>query len=159
MDWRHLFLDFKGRISRKHFWIGSVPLIVAHLALMWAIFQVAGIPSDALLEPDPRVAGTSIAVSLALMYPSLAVCVKRLHDRGRPGWLIAPLYAVGFLLDLLDLAGLGGTAEENSLLFLVALFVAIALLVWFLIELGLLKGTRGPNRYGPDPLGAPRAGA
>jgi len=25
--------------------------------------------------------------------------------------------------------------------------------LWLLIELGFLKGTAGPNQYGPDPLG------
>jgi uncharacterized membrane protein YhaH (DUF805 family) len=26
--------------------------------------------------------------------------------------------------------------------------------IWFLIELGILKGTPGPNRFGGDPLAA-----
>jgi uncharacterized membrane protein YhaH (DUF805 family) len=28
--------------------------------------------------------------------------------------------------------------------------------LWFLIELGILKGTPGPNRFGGDPLAAVR---
>jgi uncharacterized membrane protein YhaH (DUF805 family) len=24
--------------------------------------------------------------------------------------------------------------------------------IWFVVELGFLRGTAGPNRYGPDPL-------
>jgi uncharacterized membrane protein YhaH (DUF805 family) len=35
-----------------------------------------------------------------------------------------------------------------------ALDVIIAVIfLWFLVELGFLKGTQGRNRYGPDPLG------
>jgi len=30
--------------------------------------------------------------------------------------------------------------------------------LWLLVPLGFLKGTKGPNRYGPDPLEA-KAGA
>jgi uncharacterized membrane protein YhaH (DUF805 family) len=26
--------------------------------------------------------------------------------------------------------------------------------IWALVDLGILKGTAGPNRHGPDPLGA-----
>jgi hypothetical protein len=29
--------------------------------------------------------------------------------------------------------------------------------LWFLIELGILKGTPGPNRFGGDPLAAVRS--
>jgi uncharacterized membrane protein YhaH (DUF805 family) len=29
-------------------------------------------------------------------------------------------------------------------------FVAL----WFFVELGFFRGTRGPNRFGPDPLAA-----
>ena len=31
--------------------------------------------------------------------------------------------------------------------------------VWALIELGFMPGTKGPNRYGPDPRGRFRADA
>ena len=36
---------------------------------------------------------------------------------------------------------------------LICFFILIGITVWFLIELGMLKGTPGPNRFGPDPLG------
>ena len=38
-----------------------------------------------------------------------------------------------------------------------AIIVLISL--WYLVELGLLKGTQGPNAYGPDPLGQERTDA
>ena len=37
--------------------------------------------------------------------------------------------------------------------------VAFAFSVWLFVELGFLRGTRGPNRFGPDPLGNPEADA
>jgi hypothetical protein len=41
-----------------------------------------------------------------------------------------------------------------------ALFVVtLGVDVWLLIDLALLRGQRGPNRYGPDPLGAADASA
>lgn len=60
--------------------------------------------------------------ALALLYFSLAVATKRWHDRGKSGWW--------------------------SLI----LIVPVVGLVWYLIECGILAGTPGPNRFGPDPL-------
>jgi uncharacterized membrane protein YhaH (DUF805 family) len=31
--------------------------------------------------------------------------------------------------------------------------LSFAIGIWALIELGILKGTTGPNQHGPDPLG------
>jgi uncharacterized membrane protein YhaH (DUF805 family)/uncharacterized membrane protein len=64
---------------------------------------------------------------LALVYAvavwiNLAVLAKRWHDRGRSGWM--------------------------SLILLIPLVGA----VWSWIELGILPGTAGPNRFGRDPL-------
>ena len=33
MDWKHLFLDFSGRINRKPFWIGMVILFLVNLVV------------------------------------------------------------------------------------------------------------------------------
>jgi len=49
--------------------------------------------------------------------------VKRYHDRDKSGWWI------------------------------LILFIPLVGFIWFLIELGCLPGTPGPNRFGPDPLG------
>ena len=54
----------------------------------------------------------------------VAIGVKRLHDRNKTGWWM--------LIILLPV--IGG--------------------LWYLIECGFLKGTTGPNTYGPDPLTA-----
>ena len=37
-----------------------------------------------------------------------------------------------------------------------AILAAFAISVWLFVEIGFLKGTEGPNRFGPDPLGAAR---
>jgi uncharacterized membrane protein YhaH (DUF805 family) len=51
----------------------------------------------------------------------VAVHVKRWHDRGKPGWKA------------------------------LTLFIPIVGVVWAIVELGFLQGTRGPNKYGQDP--------
>lgn len=68
----------------------------------------------------PRTA--ELIVNLLLVWPALAISVKRWHDRGKSGWWV--------LLNLVPVVGW----------------------LWALIENGFLRGTDGPNRYGPDPL-------
>ena len=58
------------------------------------------------------------------MWPNLAVSVKRLHDRDQSGWWI--------LLSFLPIIG-------NA---------------WTIINLGILRGTMGDNRYGGEPARA-----
>jgi uncharacterized membrane protein YhaH (DUF805 family) len=64
----------------------------------------------------------SALLYLAVAIPSFIITVKRLHDRGRSGW------------------------------FLSIAAIPVLGVVWLAIEVGLLPGARGPNRFGPDPL-------
>lgn len=59
---------------------------------------------------------------LAVLWPSWTVGVKRCHDRDRSGWFM--------LIGLIPVVGS----------------------IWLLVELGFLRGTIGPNKYGADPL-------
>jgi uncharacterized membrane protein YhaH (DUF805 family) len=51
--------------------------------------------------------------------------------------------------------GLTGTQQLTAIGWVCAL-VNLGVGLWFLIELGILKGTPGPNRFGGDPLAAVR---
>ena len=112
-----------------------------------------------IFDYDRIVAATNtfLAVSVGLvlvilfvlfLYSLLAVGVKRLHDRNKRGWwvflfLLVPVLAfmIGALAPDLgpELTWTGGA-------------IVLGLGVWALIELGVLTGTAGPNRYGPTPL-------
>jgi uncharacterized membrane protein YhaH (DUF805 family) len=63
-----------------------------------------------------------VLYSLAMIYSVFAVYAKRWHDRDKSGWWT--------LIGLVPI--IGG--------------------IWLIVELGILEGTRGPNRFGPDPL-------
>jgi uncharacterized membrane protein YhaH (DUF805 family) len=62
--------------------------------------------------------------SALVLWPAIAVTAKRWHDRNRSGWWV--------LINLVPVVGS----------------------LWTLLQCGLLKGTRGTNRFGPDPLEA-----
>jgi uncharacterized membrane protein YhaH (DUF805 family) len=119
VDWKWLLLSLEGRIPRSTYWLKFfVPVIV--LAI------IAGVLDSVLGTGSPEGFGGGIIsglLGLALIWPSIATGVKRLHDRDMSGWwlLIQLIPVVGFF--------------------------------FWLIVIGILKGTTGPNRFGPDPLG------
>ena len=140
MDWAYLFTGFDGRIGRQTFWIGIAALTVAEI---FGHILAEEIQGDRL----------SAIVDLAYAYPEFAVAAKRGQDRNMPLWLIGAFFAAGVLLDLLTVVGLAGTDDAPST---ISLIIAVPFTVFgvaLLVELGLRKGTTGPNRYGPDPLG------
>jgi uncharacterized membrane protein YhaH (DUF805 family) len=88
--------------------------------------------------------GTPIFV--AGMWFLAATTVKRLHDRNKRGWWIVPLFVVPNLLGKMG-DWLGDSYPADFLM------PAMGLLsLWGFVEMLCLKGTRGPNRFGPDPL-------
>ena len=125
LDWMELFFSSAGRLARGPFLIAAVVLLVL-LALYEAI------------------TGTTLRLLTGwLFYPGLlfaAACVlsKRLHDRGRTGWLAAVV--------LVALVAVW-PAPAGFFDFLFALVI-----IWAIVELGVLPGEQGDNRYGPNPL-------
>jgi uncharacterized membrane protein YhaH (DUF805 family) len=111
-----LYFGLAGRVSRRGFWLHGVFALLAAGVLAHALLDIARV------EPDSADAG----INLLLLWPAVAVSVKRWHDRDKSGW-----WALIVLLPLI-----GG--------------------LWALIDNGFLRGSAGPNRFGPDPL-APQA--
>jgi uncharacterized membrane protein YhaH (DUF805 family) len=63
---------------------------------------------------------------------------------------LSVIVAVG--LGFLTLMQPEGQREPLNTITIIAIIAACVLLVWLVIEIGFLRGTRGPNRFGPDPL-------
>jgi uncharacterized membrane protein YhaH (DUF805 family) len=88
--------------------------------------------------------GTPIFV--VSMWFLAATTIKRLHDRDKSGWWIVPFIVMPNLLSKIG----DRFDDSNAAVFLV--LVALVLNFWGFVELLFLKGTRRPNRFGPDPL-------
>lgn len=116
IDWQHYLFQFDGRINRAKWWLGVV-ILWGVQAVLYGVFG----GSDGNL-------GIVGIVGLLLLWPTLAIYIKRWHDRDKSGW------------------------------WTLILFIPIIGFIWGLIELGMLEGTKGPNQYGPDPLGAAAGG-
>jgi uncharacterized membrane protein YhaH (DUF805 family) len=100
-----------------------------------------------------------IPVIIGVIFCSVALSVKRLHDRIRSGWWLLLYYGTGVLEAAVDRTGLAETPEQWSGLGIAMGLVSLVISVWFLMELGFLRGTQGPNPFGPDPLVATQADA
>lgn len=140
MNWSYLYLAFHGRIGRQTFWTAFVLIVGLELACHLAVSQLAD---------GERV---SAIVSLAFVYPEFAVFLKRGYDRNLPLAVIAAFFLMSTLTDFVVIIGLGGSRGEPSAL-LTSLFLPwFAFALTLLVELGLRRGTVGPNQHGPDPL-------
>ena len=123
--WRELFGSPAGRCSRSKFWIATSVLM------------------SLLIFYDVITNETLKLLTFWFAYPALlasGTCVisKRLHDRGRSGWWAA--------LVLVAMTLIWRTPEGGRFL------LALPVMVWSLVELGLLPGEQGANRFGPSPL-------
>ena len=122
------YASFSGRARRTEYWM----FFLVYFVIALVIGVVEG-----LLSIGGYLTGIFALVHLL---PSLGVTVRRLHDTGRSGWWILLFYAVPMVLN----------ATGSPILSVVSLAIS----VWMFVELGCLKGTAGPNRFGPDPLAA-----
>ena len=124
MGFAELFLSAQGRAPR-------LPSLIAAAVLLGLA---------ALYE---ALVGTTLhwitgwVVYPALFYAGACVLSKRLHDRGRSGWWAAPI--------LVSIVALWPYPHHfvDFPFFLVAL--------WAVVELAILPGEQGANRYGVNP--------
>lgn len=108
-----LVFSFQGRIPRRMFWLSKILLPVS-------LFLVA-MPIAVLFPDSPAAKVAFLAAFILYTWGSLALQVKRWHDRNHPGWYM--------LVNAIPLFGP----------------------IYTFIELFLLRGTVGRNNYGEDP--------
>ena len=123
--------SFSGRLNRARFWLTLIVTDIVLFVVLGVLVAMGGGSLDMATNGSmPTVGGgivggiVAFVAMVAAVWIGLAVGVKRFHDRGKTGWWV-----------------------------LIALVPVIGGL-WYLIECGFLRGTIGPNAYGPDPVGA-----
>jgi uncharacterized membrane protein YhaH (DUF805 family) len=160
-----MFTGFAGRINRAKWWLGTIILIVVAAVLYFILAAVLGV-SAAMMDPAQigsamrTMSIIQIILLVVIGYPTTALMMKRLNDRDRPSYFAYIFWAPTVLSVLGGLAGLtmttmdvGGVAiPTQSALGWVLALASLAIGIWALVELGILRGTDGPNQHGPDPL-------
>ncbi|MBK8455834.1 MAG: DUF805 domain-containing protein [Phyllobacteriaceae bacterium] len=93
------------------------------LSLVLIGLDMSFLPPIIELQPGIGYGPLTLLMFAVSLYVGIALYVKRWHDRDKSGWWT--------LIALVPI--IGG--------------------IWLLVECGFLPGTKGPNKFGPDPLG------
>jgi len=146
MSFAHVLFGFSGRINRGKYWAAVVFWIVVLIVASGIIISLIGLGASDFSADDVGGVIAALGAGIVVIISYFAVGIKRLHDRNKSGWWIL-LFYVGPMV----LQGIANTSTSDvvsSGLGLVGFIISI----WALVELGFLRGTVGPNQYGPDPL-------
>ncbi|WP_421287369.1 DUF805 domain-containing protein [Aeromonas veronii] len=128
---------FSGRARRTEYWM----FVLCNVIVMQLLGMV-----DKLIGGDKEF--ISGIYSLAVLLPSLAVAVRRLHDTDRSGWwlLLVLVPIIGILVPTIGtLVPTIGTLVP---------IIGTLVLIYFMV----CNGQQGPNRFGDDPKAAPSQG-
>jgi uncharacterized membrane protein YhaH (DUF805 family) len=136
------YADFGGRASRAEYW------------WFWLAYMLLNVILQVLVRIS-AIFGLLGLLYLGILIPVIAVGVRRLHDTERTGWwLLAPFvpYAIGIALVFRGAM----TPGANPLALFTFGPAMIFMLIGFVLALvvfifTVLPGTKGPNRFGPDP--------
>jgi uncharacterized membrane protein YhaH (DUF805 family) len=91
-------------------------------------------------------AGTMAPVLIISTWCFAAMSIKRLHDRNKNGWWMLLFFIAPSLLGKLS-----DRLDDQTAVFIIG-GLGLGLSVWCFAEIFCLKGTKGPNRFGSDPL-------
>ncbi|MBV8685724.1 MAG: DUF805 domain-containing protein [Alphaproteobacteria bacterium] len=153
------YAEFSGRSRRMEYWMFTLFIIVMWVVLFGLMIGLAG---TAILggfgsgggAGSAMAAGGAIMIVLVLcgllwlvlLIPSIAVGIRRLHDTDRSGWWLGGYFLLAVVSNVLTRSS--GPGALSMLFSLAVLIYAIMLFVFMVLD-----GTKGPNKYGPDPKG------
>ena len=122
MNWKQLYFGIKGRIGRKQYWLSALAWMVPVFVFVF-IAKLIGDRDVSMPQWLQVVLGClTTVVFVAYVWSGICLNAKRWHDRNKSGWW--------------QLIGIVPIIGE----------------LWALAQTGFLRGTAGPNRFGPDPL-------
>ncbi|RTE89876.1 DUF805 domain-containing protein [Bradyrhizobium sp. LVM 105] len=167
MRWTWYLFRFDGRMRRTGFWCSLISVLFGMILLVSLYVGIISVlggevgsfdlnADDVFKIVDPRAYRWSLldnlpllllklAATALMLWTYLAIVVKRLHDRDKSAW---------WLLAYFVLPGLYNQFEDrlpDTYWMLPLALGGVILSVAAFVETGFLRGTQGPNRFGPDP--------
>lgn len=123
------YVDFQGRSRRSEYWWVVLFNLIVFTVLGILLGVLGGFnPETGEMGPLGFVfIGILGLYGLAIIIPSIALFVRRLHDINQTGWIYLGLIIA-------------------SIIPFIGLLASIAMIV-----IACIPGTAGPNKYGPDP--------
>jgi uncharacterized membrane protein YhaH (DUF805 family) len=159
MNFLQVLFSFQGRINRAKYWLAVVFWTVVDMVvfavmggmLVRDIVALGSEPSGAdILRVILSFGFSIILVLLVVFVPMIvsgfAIGIKRLHDRDQSGWWILLFYFGPAVA-----SALARTSDSGAAALILGL-ASLAISIWAFVVLACLRGTHGPNTYGPDPL-------
>lgn len=119
--------DYKGRSTRKEFWIFVAYAFLIYLIYIFLVYLTAKIKVLFIITSL-----LFVLLSLVNFFVYLSLMVRRLHDMNASGWSLLAIWGIGTLINLANFVPL-------SILY----FVSVQL-IW------LVPGTEGKNKYGSE---------
>jgi len=141
----------RGRIGRRDYWTSTLLYLVGWFVGAAILITLAALnynPPDDVVTARTIVGFVLLGIAMIVfVFVTVAgfasIGVRRLHDRGKTGyWLL--LY---YLLPSMMLRHAG--SDGVGMIFWLAIF---AIVIWVIVDLGILRGQAGSNAFGADPL-------
>ncbi|HPE49639.1 MAG TPA: DUF805 domain-containing protein [Hyphomonas sp.] len=129
------YTDFQGRSRRSEYWWVALFNVIIGAVVGGLAVALGGDFESGNMNPIGMVLfGVLGLYFLAVIIPSIALFVRRLHDINQTGWIYLGIVVASFIP-------------------VIGLLASIASIV-----IACIPGTKGPNKYGDDPIN-PGAGA
>lgn len=172
------YAEFKGRARRSEYWWFSLFCFLVMAVFLGPMGVLSYLEEGGVINTDAGLWLAGYAISailavigalflLAMIIPSIAVEVRRLHDTGRSGWWVFWSYAISllaflapfFLFDFkvaLDVGEFDAFTKAFDMALLPGLLLGVTKLCDWILQLALLVFTllnshKGENKYGPSP--------
>jgi uncharacterized membrane protein YhaH (DUF805 family) len=124
MDLKTLLFSFEGRISRLQFWLSTLGVSVVFYIALFIVATVIGASAQQFAAGGPPPAFYAVAFILYVPFLWAHLAINSKRCHDR---------------------------DRSAWFILVSLIPLVG--IWYLIEIGFLDGTQGPNRFGPSPKG------
>jgi len=123
------YVDFQGRSRRAEYWwvVLFNLIVVGVLMILMLVLGGVNLETGEMGPLGGIFIGLLVLYGLAIIIPSIALFVRRLHDINQTGWIYLGLVIAGLIPFINFLASIAQ------------------------IVIACIPGTAGPNKYGPDP--------
>jgi len=170
MNWGSYLFSFQGRINRAKLWLFILILIGIEIVYFTLFSILFGGSLLAMIKGGPAglaAGGASLGLAgiltfvliLVVIFSSIALTVKRLHDRAKSAWWLVVFWLIPFVINCAVFANMIGQMHDDSAampmtnpVIMAMRLISLVLTLWAFVELYCLRGTMGDNQYGPDPL-------